>query len=191
VYIDGDLAEMRTIGPNGASNFAVTHTEGHPNYGFFAVVDDDSNGLAGMKINASGVGTMWAGLKSFRMENPNQPGTEIWYVCIEGPEAAAYLRGTARLENGRASISFPDHFQAVATAEGMTVQLTPRSAESEGLAVTEQSVEGIEVRELRNGTGSYEFHYTVMAVRKGFEDYQVIQPAMDLKLPKAQPAPGT
>ncbi len=190
-YIDGDEAEMATVGPNGQTNFGVTHTEGHPNYGLFAVADDEANGLAGMKINDSGVGTMWAGLKSFRMENPNQPGTEIWYVCIEGPEAAAYIRGTARLDNGRASISFPDHFQAVATEQGMTVQLTPRSAESEGLAVTEQSVEGIEVRELRNGTGSYEFHYTVMAVRKGFEDYQVIQPAMDLKLPMAPPAPGT
>ena len=48
--------------------------------------------------------------------------------------------------------------------------------------MTQRSVEGIEVRELRNGSGSYEFDYTVMAVREGHEDYQVIRPAEDLEI---------
>lgn len=46
--------------------------------------------------------------KSFRVPNPNDVKTDIWYASIEGPEAAAYLRGTARLNNGRAFIPFPN-----------------------------------------------------------------------------------
>jgi hypothetical protein len=169
-------------GPNGEKNFSVTSRSGYANHGHAYVCDSSGNPKAGMYVDSSGDGVVYADTKNFRMVNPNQPDTEIWYACIEGPEAAAYLRGTARLENGRASISFPDHFQAVATAEGMTVQLTPRSAKSRGLAVEEQSLEGIEVRELWNGTGSYEFHYTVMAVRQSYEDYRVIRPAMEERI---------
>ena len=72
-----------------------------------------------------------------------------------------------------------DSARDLALEEGMTVQLTPRSAESEGLAVVAQSIESFEVRELRNGTGTYDFHWEVKAIRKGHEDYQVIRPTLD------------
>src|SRR5207237_6992 len=74
-------------------------------------------------------GVMFADVKQFREPNPRQPGTDIAYACIEGPEAAAYVRGTATLVNGSASVALPDHFQDVAVSDGMTVQLTPRSAD--------------------------------------------------------------
>jgi hypothetical protein len=189
--IYGSSREIATFGPNGVTNIWLGFNTGHPNYGYIQVHDDSGLAQAGMYVNDVGVGEIWAPLKLFKMDNPNQSGTEICYACIEGPEAAAYLRGTARLENGQASITFPDHFQAVATVEGMTVQLTPLSAECKGLAVTEKALEGIEVQELWNGTGSYDFDYLVMAVRKGFEDFQVIRPAMDRKLTEPPPAPGT
>ncbi|GAG30772.1 unnamed protein product, partial [marine sediment metagenome] len=85
-------------------------------------------------------------------------------------------RGTAHLVNGRATVTFPDHFTAVATSQGMTVQITPHSAESKGLAVVERSIKGFVVRELSSGTGTYDFDYTVMTVRQGHEDYRVIRP---------------
>jgi len=173
---------LSTYGPNGERNFVVLSRSGYANHGHAAVCDASGNDQAGIFINASGDGVVYGDTKNFRMANPNQPDTEIWYACIEGPEAAAYLRGTARLENGKASISFPDHFRAVATAEGMTVQLTPRSAESKGLAVVEQSTKGIKVRELWNGTGNYEFHYTVMAIRDGYQDYKVIRSVEEERL---------
>ena len=35
------------------------------------------------------------------------------------------------------------------------------------------------VNELRNGSGIYEFDYLVNAVKKGFEDYQVVRNTVD------------
>lgn len=138
----------------------------------------DVNGTtqAGLKIESNGTGTVFGDTKSFRVPNPEDPKTDIWYACVEGPEAAAYLRGTARLVNGRAFVPFPQHFKSVAVSKGMTVQLTARSVDTYGLAVLESSVEGISVGELRRGEGNFEFDWEVKAVRKGHEDYEVIRP---------------
>jgi hypothetical protein len=174
--------DITVYGPNGERNFVVVSRSGYANHGHAAVCDASGNDQAGIFINASGDGVVYGDTKNFRVANPNQPDTEIWYACIEGPEAAAYLRGTARLENGRAFIPFPDHFRAVAITDGMTVQVTPLSMESEGLVVTKKSIQGIEVRELRSGTGTYDFDYLVMAVRDGYQDYKVIRPKEEERL---------
>jgi len=179
---ENSAGDISVYGPNGEKNFSVVSRSGYPNHGNAYVCNSLGQGMAGMFVNASGEGVVFGDTKNFRMANPNQPDTEIWYACIEGPEAAAYIRGTARLENGRAFIPFPDHFKAVATVEGMTVQVTPLSMESEGLVVTKKSIQGIEVRELRSGTGTYDFDYTVMAVRDGYQKYEVIRPKEDERL---------
>jgi len=114
--------------------------------------------------------------KSFREPNPEDPATDIWYVCIEGPEAAMYVRGTANLANGRAVIELPSHFRSLASERGMTVQVTPLSTHSRGLCVTRKSLNGVEVRELGDGAGNYDFDWEVKAVRKRYEDYRVIRP---------------
>ncbi|MDO8630830.1 MAG: hypothetical protein Q7R41_10085 [Phycisphaerales bacterium] len=119
-----------------------------------------------------------ADVKNFHVPNPDDPTTEIWYASVEGPEAAAYVRGTAELKGGTATVRLPDHFRHVAVEAGMTVQLTPRSAESKGLAVVEQTPDHFVVKELFQGTGGYEFHWEVKAVRKGHEEYRVIRPSM-------------
>jgi len=116
-----------------------------------------------------------SGSKQFVIEHPLDPNKEIHYVSLEGPEAAVFARGTARLINGEANIKLPDHFSLVANDQGLTVHLTPLSAASEGLAVVSKSTAAIGVRELRNGTGTYEFDYIVHAVRKGYEDFQVVR----------------
>jgi len=124
----------------------------------------------------TGNGVMFADDKNFRAPNPADPATDIWYCCPEGPEAAMYVRGIGRLINGRATIELPDHFRNLASEPGMTVQLTPRSLDSKGLATAKVSLDGIEVGELHGGTGNYEFDWRVEAVRKGWEDYKVIRP---------------
>ena len=133
-----------------------------------------------MFVDASNEGFIFADVKSFRIPNPNDAGTDITYACIEGPEAGCYIRGTGRLEQGRGSISLPDHFRAVARAEEMTVHLTPLSPRSHGLAVVEKSLGRVVVRELAEGTGNYRFDWLVMCVRKGYEDYRVIRPSTKL-----------
>lgn len=150
------------------------------NHGFVGVYDGSGTDQAGMYVNSSGQGIIYGDVKNFRTQSPTNPNEEIWYASLEGPEAGAYVRGTATLRNGSATVSFPEHFQSIASAEGMTVQLTPRDASSEGMAVVSRSAEGFEVRELRSGKGNYEFDWEVKAVRKGFEDYQVVRPKMQI-----------
>ena len=57
----------------------------------------------------------------------------------------------------------------------MTVMLTPLSADCQGLAVVEKTASGFRVKELFQGTGTYQFDWEVKCVRKGYEDYQVIR----------------
>lgn len=167
-------------GPNGSDNvYMGNYSSSIPDHGAVSVRDASGTSQAGIYVNSSGQGVVWGDTKSFRVPNPNQPGTDIWYASLEGPEAAAYVRGTASLQNGRAEIVLPDHFQAVAIAARMTVQVTPLSAASTGLAVTTKSVSKIVVEELFSGTGSYDFDYTVTAVRQGYEDYQVVRPNIE------------
>lgn len=138
----------------------------------------DVNGTiqAGMTVGNDGQGNVFGDIKAFRVPNPRDAETDIWYASVEGPEAAAYLRGTARLTNGRARVEFPEHFRSIANSEGITVQLTPRSVDTYGLAVLSSSVDGIEVGELKRGTGNFEFDWEVKAVRKGHENFQVVRP---------------
>lgn len=116
------------------------------------------------------------GLKAFATPFPDRPGSMIQYTCLEGPEVAAYVRGSAELVNGSATIALPDHFTAIALEDTISVQLTPRSASSTGLAATTVSLDGIEVRELLNGAGSYRFDYLVTAVRRGYRNYSPVAP---------------
>ena len=143
--------------------------------GAVTVGDDDSFQKASMFVDKDGRGVVAADVKNFRVTNPDDPSSDIWYASLEGPEAAAYVRGTATLVNGRVTIVLPQHFRAVTVAEGMTVQVTPLSGGSLGLAVIEKSLDGIVVQELQRGTGSYSFDYQVTAVRRGYENYRVIR----------------
>ncbi len=138
-----------------------------------------------MYVNLAGQGVVSADTKSFRVASPDQPDKEIWYTCLEGPEAAAYVRGTGHLTNGKAEVGLPDHFVAVASPQGITVQVTPLSAESRGLAVVEKATDHFVVRELAGGDGTYDFDYMVTAVRKGYENYQVIRSAIEAGAVKA------
>jgi hypothetical protein len=144
-------------------------------------VHDENGNLAGYLIADSTkrsqlyVNSITGVVKGFRMVHPQDPTKEIWYACIEGPEAAAYERGTAQLVNGVAAVQFSDHFQLVANREGMTVMLTPLSGKSNGLAVVEKTERGFKVQELMEGTGNYQFDWEVKCVRKGLENFQIIR----------------
>ena len=115
------------------------------------------------------------GLKLFRVPHPTDRSKEINYVAIEGPEAGMYVRGSAHLEYGEATVTLTDHFRLLASEGSVTVTLTPMSASSLGLAVVEKSIDGFRVRELSNGTGTYEFDWLVQAIRKGYEDFEVVR----------------
>jgi hypothetical protein len=170
-----------TYGPSGNLNAAMIDG-GDPDHGAMAVFDAGGTAKAFMTVDGNGIGFVVADVKSFRIPHPERPDTDIVYAAIEGPEAAAYVRGTAHLSNGEAVIDLPEHFTSIASREGLTVQVTPNAAKSLGLAVEEKSIERIIVRELSNGNGDYDFDWEAKCIRKGYEDYQVIRPHKDLEL---------
>ncbi|HRI42646.1 MAG TPA: hypothetical protein PLL78_00995 [Fimbriimonadaceae bacterium] len=188
-FVNGGWGEQRSRNNLGQDVFLVTG----PATGF-------SDGFVGASINNAGTALnagfqrvqstnlthLFAnGTKSFVEPNPNDPATDIYYAALEGPEAGMYVRGTGRLVGGRALITLPDHFVALADENSITVQLTPLSFDSEGLAVGAKSLAGIQVGELRGGKGSYDFDWEVKSVRRKFRDFRVLRPWDDLVLPSA------
>jgi hypothetical protein len=179
------------LGPSGRQTTHLGGLAAAPDNGSIAVTD--LAGATGAVAKAwmyvdptNGQGTISADVKNFRVPNPNQPNTDIVYACIEGPEAAAYVRGTAHLVNGQATVSLPDHFVSVIGAEGMTVQITPLSADSLGLAVIAKRPSEIVIKELHSGTGTYDFDWEVKGARKGHENYRVIRPSNEIALPRPE-----
>jgi hypothetical protein len=173
---------VATFGPNGIPNAAMVCNNQNADHGAVVVYDAAGIAKAYMVVDSGGTGWVVADIKSFRVAHPDKPDTDIVYAAIEGPEAAAYVRGTAHLSNGEAVIDLPEHFTSIASREGLTVQLTPNSATSLGLAVEEKSTERIIVRELSNGKGDYDFDWEAKCIRKGYEDYQPIRSHQYLEL---------
>ncbi len=181
------LATDATLGMGSVSTFFASSlntllnvSSASSEYGGIAIYDANQNAQAGLAIDTNGDGLIFADVKNFRMDHPENEEEEIWYASLEGPEAGAYERGPAPLVNGEAFVPFSDHYTLVIAEEGMTVMLSPLSAESLGLAVIEKTTEGFKVKELYGGTGNYSFDWEVKGVRKGFEDYQVIREKKDM-----------
>jgi len=114
------------------------------------------------------------GSKSFIRPHAKDPTKEIVYIAAEAPESTVMYRGTAQLRNGQAIIELPEHFRVVAAENGIQVQVTPRSTDTYGLAVIEQSREKLVVKELKGGKGNFEFNYLVTAIRAGFEKHEPV-----------------
>jgi hypothetical protein len=175
-----NVGVVTTYGANGSVNNLLSWTAGtEGNGGIMGVCDSTGTLRAGFQIINGNQGHLFADIKNFRAENPRDSSTQLWYASIEGPEAAAYTRGTAHLVAGEAVIQLPDHFVDVCSETAVTVQLTPRCDQSLGLAFVAMEDGRLTVRELHGGKGSYDFDYLVMDVRDGYEDYQVIRPRME------------
>lgn len=100
---------------------------------------------------------------------------EVVYTATEAGRALTEATDVAQLTNGRAVIDLPAHFGMVtSTKESLSVETTPYSIDSAGLAVTERSVDQIVVEDV-DGSGNYEFSYTVKGTRKGYADKEVVR----------------
>ncbi len=94
------------------------------------------------------------------------------YVSLEGGEAGTYTRGTSTLNNGKATITLPEHFGLVTSEDGLTVQLTPRG-EWLQLYVVSLNTGELVVQEAQDKSG--QFDYIIHGVRKGYEGHEVIR----------------
>lgn len=168
-------------GPNGVEHSFMSSATA-PNLGYIGVCNSNIIGSpvkAGMYTNASNQGVLFADIKNFKIDYPGQPDKQIWYGSLEGPELAAYIRGTGSLVNGKSDIVFSDHYQKLANTGTMTVILTPLSGKSKGLAVVKKSNTGFKVEELLDGSGSYDFDWEVKCVRIGHEGFEVVRNKSD------------
>ncbi|MGV9385751.1 hypothetical protein ACWDRB_58795 [Nonomuraea sp. NPDC003707] len=109
------------------------------------------------------------GTKRFAIDHPLDPGGRVLtHACVEGPEAAVYYRGEGRLSGGRARVTLPDYFEALACADGRTVLLTPVSDLDEpvcALAATPVADGGFTVLAADDRNPAQRFCWEVKAVR--------------------------
>jgi len=168
--------------PNGDSGRAQTHSvdlgiRSADRGGYLEVRGRNADGSARtITIDVDGIHGDALKEMNFVAENPDDPRTDLYYCAPEGPEAAIYVRGSAHLERGRATVVLPSHFHHLASPSSVTVQLTPRSARSKGVAAIDVGPGRFEIRELGRGRGAYRVDWHVHAVRRGKESYQVVRP---------------
>lgn len=72
-------------------------------------------------------GTITGTVKNFDIKDPrfDDGRKRLLHSTLEGPEVGVYYRGEAQLVNGRAIITLPPYFEALAREENRTVLLTP------------------------------------------------------------------
>ena len=173
----------------GSSNVFLGNTAGYSEAGSNKLYIDNTSttspliygDFASNRLTFNGsvnvTGSLTKGSGSFVQPHPSDPAKEVVYAFFEGPEHAVFVRGKAKLVAGRATIETPGHFRVVAGKdEDITVQLTPRYADTFGLAAVRVTKGRIDVRELKGGTNTYEFDYFITAKRAGFEGHEPIQP---------------
>jgi len=99
--------------------------------------------------------------KGFDIPHPTKKDHRLRYICLEGPEVGAYIRGTLKDSD---TIELPDYWRTLCKPETITVNLTPVGRYQE-LYVEEATQWGTKVK-VRNAAGSsVHCHYTVFAER--------------------------
>jgi hypothetical protein len=175
MYRHNNSGDIWTYDHGQSANCFMSTVKGFPSNGFMGVCDAKGAPVATMYSDQNGNGIMVA---SSYLTVVSPPGArdheEIQYGGLTGPETGVYARGTNRLRGGETFVVFPDHFQKVSDPSSMTIQLTPLSAETYGLAVVEKTPGGFKVKELAQGSGSFEFDWEVKCKKKGSENFQVV-----------------
>ena len=121
-------------------------------------------------------GTLTANNKNFVQNHPYDPALEVVYTTLEGPEAATFTRGSARLTNGSVRIPLEGSFAWVTQPGlGLTVSLTPRGGWA-NLYVESISTSELVVAATPDSPADTAFDYLVMGMRIGYEEAPVVRP---------------
>ena len=102
------------------------------------------------------------GCKVFDLPHPNIEGYRLRHACVEGPEAAIYVRGRVSVDG---IIELPDYWQNLVDKETITVQLTPIGCYQE--LFVERIDYGKTVRVKNSAGGTINAYYQVWANRAG------------------------
>ena len=98
--------------------------------------------------------------KGFDIKHPNKDNHRLRHICVEGPEAAVYIRG--RL-TGNNTIKLPEYWDGLIDPESITVSLT-QIGYSQDLIV--EGIEWGKIVKVKSGNGtSIDCYYTIQAAR--------------------------
>ena len=98
--------------------------------------------------------------KGFDIKHPKKPNRRIRHICVEGPEAAIYVRGTLKGSN---VIELPEYWDGLIDIESITVHLTPVGSYQE--LYVDKIEWGKKVIIKNNQGSSIHCHYKVEAAR--------------------------
>ncbi|MCB0665381.1 MAG: collagen-like protein [Saprospiraceae bacterium] len=165
---------FQTFGPAGSLNINLNSVNGSPDHGWISVDDGGSNSKAGMYVNAAGNGVVFGDVMQFAAAPNANAAREVRYSTVQGPEVAVYFRGTETLNSGNGLVTLPDYFCESADMSSMTIQITPLSADTYGIAVIEKTGKGFKVKELKDGQGNFSFDYEVKCTKQGYQNWEKI-----------------
>ena len=102
------------------------------------------------------------GWKGFDIKHPNKDKHRLRHVCVEGPEAAVYVRG--RVCNGKNVIDLPSYWSGLIDYETITVQLTSVGSHQNVIVKRISPIEGKVYLQAQGGMPVDAF-YNIMAAR--------------------------
>ncbi|MCA1814486.1 MAG: hypothetical protein LC624_11150, partial [Halobacteriales archaeon] len=180
VVAEGGLVALRNVtlnalGPDGDSA-AFFFDHGAPNGQYLRWFDGANRFELSRDLDALGnvtarhhVGTVTAVVASGNVTGVVLLAT----AATEGNEATVFLRGSAHLVSGTATVSFPPVFRALIGSGPITAQVTPTSRGSP-LFVSEKAPDHITVEALLQAPADQTFDYFVQATRGASEDFQPV-----------------
>jgi hypothetical protein len=99
--------------------------------------------------------------KGFDMHHPTKNGWRLTHICLEGPEAAVYYRGTLKGSN---IIELPEYWRGLVDSETITVHLTPIGTYQE---LSYEIIDwGTKIKVLNNAGSAINCSYVIYGERK-------------------------
>lgn len=128
----------------------------------------DTDGRSKLSVDEVFIGgqSLRSSTTNYTADNLRSSSTYAPCFVSESTDQQITFRGTATLDNGTFTIVLPPNEAEKIQENTITVQITPLSASSKGLAVVKKEKTSFTVAELMNGTGSYDFDWTLTALRK-------------------------
>jgi hypothetical protein len=159
-----DLVRITSL-DNYTSNGAIVIFNATGEKGSFYVTSSGKSRLIVDEIYDNSGYSIRSATADYSLQTRSDTGGDPCYVTETGDNQLV-VRGTATLQNGSYTVVLPREAAAKIRENTLTVQVTPLSAASKGLAVVRKEAGLFAVAELMSGTGSYAFDWTLTALRK-------------------------
>ena len=125
-----------------------------------AIVLSKIKNSTGTSCSFSGSSINRQGWKGFDIKHPNKKGHRLRHICVEGPEAAVYVRGTLKNSN---IIELPEYWKGLVDPESISITLTPIGSYQE---LYIKNIEwGQKVTVMNSTSGSIHCFYSIWASR--------------------------